>query len=118
MIQYLSARSIVFTGLVVLMVLASVDQANAQTPILLDTWVAESYPSGGFGDAVWTVADDKLSVFQSVNAQPTLFYSDFSAAITIIEGKVMVETTGDDNYIGFALGFQPGDASNASSLSE
>ena len=98
------------------MVLVLAGPAHAQTPIELNTWTSESYPAvSGFNAGVWTVAGDKLSVFQSVNGQPTLFYSDFLAYNTIVEGRVKVETTGDwdNDYIGFALGFQPRDASSA-----
>lgn len=89
--------------------------ASAQDPVDLSTWAAESYPAvAGFGAGVWTVAGDNLSVFQSVNGQPTLFQSDFTAFNTTFEGKIKVETTGDDDFIGFALGFDPGDTSSSS----
>ena len=88
---------------------------QAQDAVDLSTWTAESYPAvSGFGAGVWTVAGDNLSVHQSVNGQPTLFYSDFLAFNTSFQGKIKVETTGDDDFIGFALGFQPGDTSNSS----
>jgi hypothetical protein len=88
---------------------------QAQDDVDLSTWTAESYPAvSGFGAGVWTVAGDNLSVFQSVNGQPTLFYSDFAAFNTNFQGKIKVETTGDNDFIGFALGFQPGDTSNSS----
>lgn len=88
---------------------------QAQDDVDISTWTAESYPAvSGFGAGVWTVAGDNLSVYQSVNGQPTLFYSDFLAFNTSFQGKIKVETTGDDDFIGFALGFQPGDTSNSS----
>lgn len=90
------------------------EKAHGQgDPVDLITWTPESYPAvSGFGAGVWTVAGDGLSVFQSVNGQPTLFCSDFLAFDTKVEGKIVVTGT-DDDYIGFALGFQPGDTSNA-----
>jgi hypothetical protein len=82
----------------------------------LSTWTAESYPAvSGFGAGVWTVQGGGTSVLQSVNGQPTFFYSDFTAFGTTVTGKITVGTgAGDDDYIGFALGFQPGDSANAS----
>ena len=84
-------------------------------PVNLNVWTAESYPAvSGFGAGVWTVSPDGDSVYQSVNGQPTLFYSDFNAFNTDVTGTIRVTDSNDDDYIGFALGFQPGDTTNAS----
>lgn len=81
-------------------------------PVDLNTWTAESYPAvAGFGAGVWTVGGGGASVTQSVNGQPTFFYSDFSAHGTLITGTI-TPGSGDDDYIGFALGFRPGDSTN------
>jgi len=103
-----------------LLVLALLGAANcvsasaSAAPVDLRTWTAESYPAvAGFGAGVWTVSPDGTSVFQSVNGQPTLFYSDFSAIGTEVRGRVRVSPgAGDDDFIGFALGFRPGDSTN------
>jgi hypothetical protein len=77
----------------------------------LGLWNDESYPAvAGIGAGVWTVSGDGLSVNQSVNGQPTLFVSDFDVAGLAIEGTVIVNTSSDDDLIGFALGITPGDA--------
>jgi hypothetical protein len=87
---------------------------STPSPVDLNSWTAESYPAvAGFGAGVWSVSTDGYSVLQSVNGQPTLFYSNFDVFNTEVEGAITVVTTGDDDYIGFALGFQPGDASNS-----
>jgi PKD repeat protein len=80
----------------------------------LNRWVAESYPAvGGFPSGVWQVADDGLTVEQVRNGQPTLFLSEFDVFNT--EAVVNISVTGgDDDFIGFVLGFDPGDTSNAS----
>lgn len=78
----------------------------------LHTWTAESYAAvSGFPAGVWTVNADGSVVFQSQNGQPTLFYSDFNAQGSKVTGKIQV-TGGDDDFIGFALGFDPGDTGN------
>ena len=85
-------------------------------PIAVDlsTWKAETYPGGSDQPiGVWTVSADKLSVLQSVNGNPTLFYSDFLAFDTKMQVKINVNA-GDDDFIGFALGFDPGDTNNPS----
>jgi hypothetical protein len=68
-------------------------------------WTTEQYsPFAGR----WTVAPDGLSVFQTVNGDPTFFMADrplgpFEAGVTL-----RVETTSDDDLVGFALGLTPG----------
>ncbi len=102
------------------LVLALLGAANlvpasaSAAPVDLHTWTAESYPAvAGFNAGVWTVAPDGSAVFQSVNGQPTLFYSDFSAIGTEVRGRLRVSAGGgDDDFIGFALGFRPGDTTN------
>jgi Thrombospondin C-terminal region len=85
----------------------------AQTPVDLGTWTAESYAAvSGFGAGIWTVAPGGSSVTQSINGQPTLFVSDFNVFNTQIEGQI-TPGGGDDDYIGFALGFLPGDSTSA-----
>lgn len=82
-------------------------------PVDLNTWTAESYPAvSGFGAGVWTVSGDGSSVYQSVNGQPTMFYSDFDTYGSTFTGTITV-TGSDDDYIGFALGFNSGDTSNS-----
>lgn len=80
----------------------------------LNTWTAESYPAvSGFGAGVWTVSGPGDSVLQSVNGQPTIFYSDFQAQGTTVSGKIRPGADGDDDFVGFVLGYNPGDVSNA-----
>lgn len=79
-------------------------------PVDFGKWTAESYPAvSGFAPGDWDPGED--GVFQSANGQPTLFYSDFAAFNTSFEGRIKVEG-GDDDYIGFVLGFNPGDTDN------
>lgn len=93
--------------------LALVSTARA-VPVSLAPWTAESYPAvAGFAAGNWQMAADASSVTQVENGQPTVFYSDFSARNTTVTGTVQVLTTGDDDYIGFVLGFQPGDSTAA-----
>lgn len=88
---------------------------GAQVPMDLTTWQAQSYAAvAGFGAGVWTVAPGGASVRQSVNGQPTLFASDFMAQGTEVSGRIRVNSANDDDFIGFALGYRLGDATNAS----
>lgn len=84
-------------------------------PVDLGTWQAESYPAvSGFPAGIWQVQADGSSVTQIRNGQPTFFHSDFDAMGTDVRGTVRVVTSSDDDYIGFALGFDPGDSTSAS----
>lgn len=93
--------------------LALISNAGA-VPVGLATWTAEPYPAvAGFPAGNWQVAGDSSSVTQTENGQPTVFFSDFSARNTTVTGTVEVLTAGDDDYIGFVLGFEPGDSTAA-----
>jgi hypothetical protein len=91
-------------------------QATNAAIVDLSVWTEESYPAvSGFGEGEWNVSQDTTSVYQAVNGQPTLFFSDFDAADTDIRGSLHVATPDDDDdYVGFVIGFQPGDSGNAS----
>ena len=87
--------------------------ANADS-VDLNVWTAESYPAvSGFPAGNWIVDGGGDNVNQSANGQPTLFYSDFNSFGTLVSGEINV-TGSDDDYVGFALGFQPDDTVNAS----
>lgn len=72
------------------------------TPVDLNTWTEESPPGSGN----WTVSADGSNVFQSVNNNQTFFVSPNSYFNTTVTGQLRVETTSDDDYIGFLFGYQ------------
>lgn len=85
---------------------------GAATVVDLSAWTAVSYPAvQGFPSGVWVVEPGGGSVTQMVNGQPTLLYSDFSAYGTKVSGKIRPSAI-DDDYIGFVIGYQPGDVGN------
>lgn len=105
-------KCLVFLGVAMLIIFLLLE-AHAQDPVDLNEWTAETYPSGKpYLDGIWTVSPSGYSVLESVNGYPTFFYSDFLAVNTRLKGKIKVETYGDDDYIGFAFGYQPGDPAN------
>lgn len=96
------------------LLLTTLPAAHA-APIDLATWTAESYPAvAGFPAGNWSVAADGSNVTQTSNGQATIFYSDFNAFGTKLEGTVRVGATSDDDFIGFVLGFLPGDTGSTS----
>lgn len=77
----------------------------APVPVDLSTWTAE-------GQGSWNVAGDQNSVLQTINGSPTVFSNGVDSQGQQLSGTIEVQTTGDDDYIGFVLGFDVGDLSN------
>lgn len=78
-------------------------------PVDLNTWVDEPAGAGS-----WTVGGGGSFVDQSTNGSPTFFRGNLSALNQTLTSKIQVRTTGDDDFIGFAIGFDAGDATSAS----
>ncbi len=71
--------------------------------------------TGAEGSGNWTIGSDHKSVFQSVNTSyPTVFHNGVSSQGKSLEGQITVETTGDNDFIGFVLGYDTGDLTSAS----
>ena len=84
------------------MALVVAGTASHAAPVDLSTWTQE-------GAGTWNVQPGNNSVIQTVNGNPTVFYGDFEAFGKELGGTIRVNTTGDDDFIGFVLGFNPGD---------
>jgi hypothetical protein len=76
----------------------------------LTNWTVQDYP--GISQANWQLETDGLSILQTRNSAPSLFYTDFDADGSILAGEVVVETSIDDDFIGFALVYSIGDNTN------
>lgn len=97
----------VFAALVLLaslMALPATAGPPADAPIDFDlnTWSQEGVLDWGS----WTVSEGGSTVHQTINDSPTFFVSPESFEAATIEGVFEVETTSDDDYIGFVMGFQ------------
>ncbi|HRO37353.1 PEP-CTERM sorting domain-containing protein [Thauera sp.] len=88
--------------------LAAMSTTAAAALVDLSSWTAQG------GSSNWQVAADKNSVLQSVNGNPTVFFSGSNDRGNVLSGKIRVQTTSDDDFIGFVLGYKSGDASAAS----
>jgi hypothetical protein len=89
------------------------------TPIStnLSSWKAEAYDplvDEYYSPASWSLANDKESINEVQNCQPAFFYSDFSIMSRSINVNIkpLLAAEPDDDYIGFAIGFQPDDTKN------
>ncbi|MEM1144957.1 MAG: hypothetical protein AAGI88_20420 [Pseudomonadota bacterium] len=77
------------------------------TPIDLSDWVSFTLDAPGAPpSANWVVQPDGNSVTQTENGNPTFFLDpgSTSAQGTAIAGKIQVQTSEDDDFIGFLLG--------------
>lgn len=78
--------------------------AQPEGPIDFDlsTWTQEGVLDWG----EWEVSADGLTVRQTVNHSPTFYVSPEEFDTATIEGVFEVERPGDDDYIGFVMGYQ------------
>ncbi|TMV15407.1 VPLPA-CTERM sorting domain-containing protein [Arenibacterium halophilum] len=99
------------TALAVIMPVAAV---AAPVSVDLSGWQADGWKNSSSHN--WQVqGSGNDSVFQSVNGQPTAFFKDGeNAQGTALAGTIKVETTGDDDFIGFVLGYQDGELNSSS----
>ncbi|MDA0152150.1 Ig-like domain-containing protein [Vibrio sp. Makdt] len=67
----------------------------------LGTWKQEGSPANG----TWSLSADRHSVFQSINGHPTAYVSDQSYDYRVFRGDIKVETSSDDDYIGFVVSY-------------
>jgi hypothetical protein len=81
------------------------DQTTQAVDLSNWTSVLSTATSSG-GNPVWDVAPDGLSVVQTQNSNPGFFLSDFDLVDAVLDGTITVETTSDDDIIGFVFGFQ------------
>ncbi|QJR82191.1 PEP-CTERM sorting domain-containing protein [Alteromonas pelagimontana] len=74
----------------------------------LSTWMTD-------GEGSWSVSADNNTANQSVNGDPTVFYSTGSSLGQTISGEFSVGTENDDDFIGFVLGYNAGEINSATS---
>src|SRR6056297_2887060 len=70
----------------------------------LNNWSEENFVSG---NGVWEVQEGGRTVIQTKNGNPTFFTSPEEGIINeVIKGTISVNTDGDDDMIGFVMGYQ------------
>ena len=72
----------------------------------LSEWKAANYNVQEQPYAEWVLSEDKLSVTQTVNADPSVFVSDLNLGKTSIQGTWYVNSRDDDDFIGFVFAYQ------------
>jgi len=94
----------IFNAVIIGAALATPTVANASA-VDLTGWTAQG------GTSSWNVQAGNDSVLQTINGSPTIF-SDLSVSSTqgqALSGNIEVTTTGDNDFIGFVLGYDTGD---------
>lgn len=80
--------------------------AASAASVDLSGWEEDGF-QGNDGAGTWVVQPGNDSVLQTINGNPTVFFeAGTNAQGTSLSGEITVETTGDDDYIGFVLGYQ------------
>ena len=74
----------------------------------------EDWSSQGFleGPTTWTLSQDNLTITQSENSGPGVAMTNLPAVGVTIEFELEVQTTDDDDFIGWTVGYETGDHSN------
>ena len=70
----------------------------------LNQWTEHDYQGGSAGD--WRIEGGGTSVKQYINGEPTFFVSDSDFIDREFVGRIAVETSSDDDFIGLVFGFQ------------
>jgi hypothetical protein len=74
----------------------------------LSGWVAN-------GGGSWTLQGANDSVKQNINTpSPAIFHNNQNSQGLALSGEITVQTTSDDDFIGFVLGYNNNDIANAS----
>lgn len=80
--------------------------AMGATPIDLANWTVIQYEMFDQPDANWVRSADNASVTQTVNADASILIGDFDSSNLRITGTWSVQTSDDDDFMGFVFGYQ------------
>jgi hypothetical protein len=76
-----------------------------------EDWSAQGFAAG---PSSWTLSQDGLTVTQTENSGPGVAMTNLPAVGVTIEFELEVQTTSDDDFIGWTVGYESGDHSNPS----
>ena len=115
-ISVLAITTILTVSLIAAYPLMQAYAGGPPPPKDLSTWTAENYDkvgnftAGAFVDANWDLSAGDTVVTQTEQGQPTVYISNFTAQ-KMKHTVVWNTTSSDDDYIGFALGYNLNDNS-------
>ena len=93
-------------------------QMGAAALLLSGTAMADSVDLSGWkangAQGNWVVQTGNDAVLQTVNSsQSTFFHNDTNSQGQTLSGEITVQTTSDNDFMGFVLGYNEGDFANA-----
>ncbi|MDC0709127.1 choice-of-anchor A family protein [Stigmatella sp. ncwal1] len=72
----------------------------------------ERWPAGSDPAPRWILSPDRLTLRQSVNSGPAVYMTNLPAAGSELVFDLAVETTSDDDFIGWVVAYDQGDTTN------
>ena len=75
-------------------------------PIDLGSWTVVQYELNSQPDASWSLSNGNTTATQSVNADASILLSNFDITGQEIAGSWRVNTSSDDDFMGFVFGYQ------------
>ena len=100
-------RKVLVSFAMVALVLAPAAQSQAASvPVDLSTWSVVQYQFNAQPNANWVLSAGNTVADQTVNADASILLSDFDIAGTALDGSWRVNTSSDDDFMGFVFGYQ------------
>lgn len=72
----------------------------------------ERWPGVNAPEPNWSLSADRLTVRQSTNSRPAVYMSNLPAVGASLVFDLTVDSSNDDDFIGWVVGFDQGDTSN------
>ncbi len=98
--------SIIKVFVLIIVAISVTCKSYAATQVDLGTWSAVQYEFGVQDDANWILSNGDTQADQIVNADASIFLGDFDISSRVIDGTWRVDTTSDNDFIGFVFGYQ------------
>ncbi len=95
------------TLLFALLILICTSAMADVVPVDLSSWSALTLDlSGGQPPGNWALSDGNTTVTQTINADPSFYTNNQNYLEYTMDGTWMVNTSSDDDFMGFVFGFQ------------
>jgi hypothetical protein len=77
----------------------------------LSSWMENGNPNNNAG--IWNLEAGNNGVKQNRNGTPTVFHNNQDSQGNALAGTIEVQTGGDNDFVGFVLGYQDGEINSA-----